>query len=153
MAPIKSSLARSVSRLLGVQKDTDLSLRGHVQSNRFTATPTVASGGTKFTSGDQTYHLFHANSTLVMADDGGLDLTAEIFLVAGGGSGVDGGGGAGGIRNVPGVTLSAGETVLLEPSYPIVLESTGDQLVVGTGNYTGIAATHINFMVNGDKEV
>ena len=51
------------------------------------------------------------------------------------------------------VDVLAGETVLLEPSYPIVLESTGDQLVVGTGNITGLAATHINFMVNGDKEV
>jgi hypothetical protein len=51
------------------------------------------------------------------------------------------------------VDVNAGETILLEPAYPIVLESTGDQLVVGTGNYTGIAATHINFMVNGDKEV
>jgi hypothetical protein len=51
------------------------------------------------------------------------------------------------------VDVNAGETVLLEPSYPIVLEATGDQLIVGTGNYTGIAATHINFMVTGDKEV
>ena len=34
MSPIKSSLARTVGRLLGVQKDTDLSLRGDVQSNR-----------------------------------------------------------------------------------------------------------------------
>ena len=51
------------------------------------------------------------------------------------------------------VDVNAGETILLEPSYPIVLESTGDQLVVGTGNYTGLAATHVNFMVNGDKEV
>ena len=51
------------------------------------------------------------------------------------------------------VDVLAGETVLLEPSYPIVLESTGDQLVVGTGNVTGLAATHINFMVTGDKEV
>ena len=51
------------------------------------------------------------------------------------------------------VDVNAGETILLEPSYPIVLEATGDQLVVGTGNYTGIAATHINFMVTGDKEV
>ena len=51
------------------------------------------------------------------------------------------------------VNINAGETVLLEPSYPIVLEATGDQLVVGTGNYTGLAATDINFMVTGDKEV
>ena len=51
------------------------------------------------------------------------------------------------------VDVLSGETILLEPSYPIVLESTGDQLVVGTGNITGVAATHINFMVTGDKEV
>ena len=34
MSPLKSSLARSVGRLLGVQKDTDLSLRGDVQTTR-----------------------------------------------------------------------------------------------------------------------
>ena len=51
------------------------------------------------------------------------------------------------------VNIEAGETVLLEPSYPIVLEATGDQLVVGTGNVAGAAATDINFMVTGDKEV
>ena len=111
MAPIKSSLARTVGKLLGVGKDTDLSLRGDVQSLRVaTAAKTVASGGTKFTSGDQTYHLYHTSSTLVMANDGGEDLTVEIFLVAGGGAGTDGGGGAGGIRNVSSVALTAGET-------------------------------------------
>jgi hypothetical protein len=26
-------------------------------------------------------------------------------------------------------------------------------LIVGTGNHTGLAATHVNFMVTGDKEV
>ena len=51
------------------------------------------------------------------------------------------------------IDVNAGETILLEPSYPIVLESTGDQLVVGTGNLIGVAGTHINFMVTGDKEV
>ena len=108
MAPIKSSLARTVGRLLGVQKDTDLSLRGNVQTKRVIPS-TTASGGTKFTNGDQTYHLFHTSSTLVMTN-GSDSITAEIFLVAGGGGGVDGGGGAGGIRNVPGVTLGPGET-------------------------------------------
>ena len=39
MSPIKSSLARTVGRLLGVQKDTDLSLRGHVQSKTFLPDP------------------------------------------------------------------------------------------------------------------
>ena len=51
------------------------------------------------------------------------------------------------------VDVNAGETVLLEPSYPLVLDTTGDSLQVGTGNYTGIAATHINFLITGDKEV
>ena len=45
MAPIKSSLARTVGKLLGVQKDTDLSLRGDVQSNRVPIA-SAASGGT-----------------------------------------------------------------------------------------------------------
>ena len=34
MSPIKSSLAKTVGKLLGVQKDTDLSLRGDLQSSR-----------------------------------------------------------------------------------------------------------------------
>ena len=48
--------------------------------------------------------------------------------------------------------VNAGETVLLEPSYPLVLDTTGDSLQVGTGNITGVAATHINFLITGDKE-
>lgn len=51
------------------------------------------------------------------------------------------------------VDIQAGGTVMIEPSYPIVLEATGDQLVVGTGNIAGLAATHVNFMITGDKEV
>ena len=106
MSPFKSSLAKSAGKLLGVFREADLSLRGATQSNRVPPPVEFATGGTKFVSGDQTYHLFHTNSTLVVNSDA----TAEIFLVAGGGAGVDGGGGAGGIRNVPGVSLTAGET-------------------------------------------
>ena len=51
MSPIKSSLARTVGKLLGVQKDTDLSLRGDVQSNRRKTVPFEASGGTTATFG------------------------------------------------------------------------------------------------------
>jgi len=50
------------------------------------------------------------------------------------------------------VDILAGETVLLEPSYPLVLDTTGDSLQVGTGNITGLAATHVNFIITGDKE-
>ena len=50
------------------------------------------------------------------------------------------------------VDITAGETVLLEPAYPIVLDTTGDKLFVGTGNYAGLAATHVNFYITGDQE-
>ena len=50
------------------------------------------------------------------------------------------------------VDLAGGETVLLEPSYPLVLDTTGDALFVGTGNFVGLAATHINVIITGDKE-
>ena len=43
--------------------------------------------------------------------------------------------------------VNAGETVLLEPSYPIVLEATGDQISVGAGTST------VNFFITGDKEI
>ena len=49
------------------------------------------------------------------------------------------------------VDILSGETVLLEPSYPLVLDTTGDHLSVGTGN-AGAGATHINVMITGDKE-
>ena len=50
------------------------------------------------------------------------------------------------------VDIIAGETVLFEPSYPLVLDATGDSIQVGTGNYTGMGATHVNFLITGDKE-
>jgi len=50
------------------------------------------------------------------------------------------------------VDVASGETVLIEPSYPLVLDTTGDSLRVGTGNVAGIAATHVNFIITGDKE-
>ena len=50
------------------------------------------------------------------------------------------------------VDVLSGETVLIEPSYPLVLDTTGDSLQVGTGNIAGFAATHINFIITGDKE-
>jgi hypothetical protein len=45
------------------------------------------------------------------------------------------------------INLSAKETILIEPSYPIVLTQTGDSLHVGTG------VSECNFMIMGDKEV
>ena len=44
------------------------------------------------------------------------------------------------------VDINAGETVLLEPSYPLVLDTTGDSIQVGAGSST------VNFLITGDKE-
>ncbi len=71
--------------------------------------------------------------------------TGQVYFVPNGGSP--------GITNkIFDVDINSGETILLEPSYPLVLDTTGDSLRVGTGNYTGIAATHVNFLITGDKE-
>ena len=47
------------------------------------------------------------------------------------------------------VDVSPGETVLIEPSYPLVLDTTGDALHVGNSATTNGA---LNFIVTGDKE-
>tara|TARA_B100000035_G_scaffold236457_1_gene204732 strand:+ start:221 stop:559 length:339 start_codon:yes stop_codon:yes gene_type:complete len=44
------------------------------------------------------------------------------------------------------VDVSAGETVMIEPSYPFVIDTTGDSIRVGAG------ASTVNFMITGDKE-
>ena len=78
--------------------------------------------------------------------------TAQVYFVPNGTNYTDTTNGAPN-KKIFDIDIQAGETVLLEPSYPIVLDATGDKLFVGTGNYTGVAATHVNFMVTGDKEV
>ena len=42
--------------------------------------------------------------------------------------------------------ISSGETVLVEPSYPLVLGATGESIQVCTGT------SEINFIITGDKE-
>lgn len=69
----------------------------------------------------------------------GVAATAHVYIVPNGGS----------VQNntkLFNVTLTANETALLEPIYPIVLDTTGDSLRVGT------AGTDINFFITGDKE-
>ena len=55
------------------------------------------------------------------------------------------------VNRVFDVDVNSGETVLLEPAYPIVLDTTGDAIFVGTGD-VGAGATYCNFMISGDKE-
>lgn len=117
MAPIKSSLARTVSKLLGVQKDSDLSLRGDVQSLRRQILS--ASGGAKSTFGEYTIHTFTSDDTFTVTSGSG---DIDVLLVAGGGSGgVDsgGGGGGGGVVDAN-VTVGAGD-------YSIVIGDGGAQ--------------------------
>ena len=86
MSPIKSSLARTVGKLLGVQKDTDLSLRGHVQSSRKISL--AASGGTVSDGvapgNGYRYHLFLEPGNFEVTKGGEVDV---LVIAGGGGSG------------------------------------------------------------------
>ena len=72
-------------------------------------------------------------------DVAGAGATAHVYVIPNGGS----------VENntkLFDITLTANETAFIEPSYPIVLDTTGDQISVGaTGG-------NINFFITGDKE-
>ena len=65
--------------------------------------------------------------------------TAHVYVVPNGGS-------FGDSNKIFNVELSASETILLEPVYPIVLDTTGESLRVG------VAGSNTNFLITGDKE-
>jgi hypothetical protein len=99
MAPLKSSLARTVGKLLGVQKDRDLSLRGRKQSSRITEQLMAASGGTEYTIGNYKYHIYQSPQTggTLNVSSGGA---GQILVLAGAGAGAPdqmGGGGGGAV--------------------------------------------------------
>jgi hypothetical protein len=71
--------------------------------------------------------------------------TAQVYFVPNGGS-------VSSTNKIFDADIAAGETILIEPSYPLVLDTTGDSLQVGTGSIIGVAATHVNFIITGDKE-
>ena len=72
--------------------------------------------------------------------------TAQVYFVPNGASPTP-------TNKIFDVDILSGETVMIEPSYPLVLDTTGDSLRVGTGKIAaGIAATHVNFIITGDKE-
>ena len=65
--------------------------------------------------------------------------TAHVYVIPNGGS-------VGDSTKLYDISLSTSETALVEPIYPIVLDTTGDQISVGaTGG-------NINFFITGDKE-
>jgi hypothetical protein len=133
MAPIKSSLARSASKLFGVFRERDISLRGYVQTER-KLPPFEASGGLTYEPGNgYKYHVFtYPNSDTFTVTSVGDVTSVEAFLVAGGGSGNgpygSGGGGGGGIVYATTVPITA-------TTYPI---SVGDG---GTSGGSGSPST------------
>ncbi len=73
-------------------------------------------------------------------DISGDACTAHVYVVPNGDSPVD-------ANKLFHISLVANETALIEPSYPIVLDTTGDSLRVGVGTQGPI-----NFFISGDKE-
>lgn len=69
----------------------------------------------------------------------GYASTVHVYVVPNGGS-------FGDSNKIFNVTVSASETILLEPIYPIVIDTTGDTLHVGVGG------SSTNFLITGDKE-
>ena len=131
MAPFKSTLARSVGKLLGVYKDDDLSLRGVAQTSRKPPGPSV-SGGTIVSDGTTRYNIFTSPGALTVA--GATFSNVVVMCVGGGGSSGDsqpgagsgGGGGGGGVvvTTTPiavgsyTVTIGAGGVTRSAPSSP-----------------------------------
>ena len=68
---------------------------------------------------------------------------AHIYYVPNNGGSV---GTASSINRIFNATVFAGETVMFEPSYPLVLTATNDTIQVGA------ALTSCNFLASGDKE-
>lgn len=90
MAPIKSSLARSASKLLGAFRDRDTSLRGYVQtSRRPPETITVTGGGIgeAVISGGKAYISWTSSGALTVGGVKAPTLSFDYLLVAGGGGG------------------------------------------------------------------
>lgn len=108
MAPFKSTDGRNLGKLLRSYLTSNIggSLRSGV-SGKYTVT-----GGTKFSSGDYTYHVFTSSGALTL-EDGDTITFSDTLLVAGGGGGgggyYGGGGGAGGIVHVQDWEISSPE--------------------------------------------
>ena len=75
----------------------------------------------------------------IMCFDRGSAATAKIYVVPNGSS-------AAATNQIFQLALNTSETALVEPVYPIVMDTTGDKLVVEATSGT------INFMAVGDRE-
>ena len=82
----------------------------------------------------------YVKSIIAYAPIGVSSVTAQVYFVTNGGSANDS-------TRIFDVDINSGETVLIEPSYPLVIDTTGDSIRVGAGTST------VNFLITGDKEV
>ena len=155
MAPLRSTLGRSLGNLLRVGRNRDLSGTGsggaakdtQINSRYFGsrgkgvefAVPIDASGGNvEFPLGDYTYHLFRGPGTFTVSD-GPPTAACEVVVIGGGGSAGffygDGGGAGGGLHATayplaPGpYTVAVGEGGAAPGSTP-----TGEVGAVGTAS-------------------
>jgi len=105
---------------------------------------TVAAGATSAAITVASNKKVYVKSILIhdgsATDGAGVACTAHVYVVPNGVA-------IGDSTRMFNLTLTAKETVLIEPSYPIVLEDTGDTLQIGAAGGT------INVLVNGDKEI
>lgn len=78
--------------------------------------------------------------SIMLFSPSGSTATAEVFVVPNGSS-------AATANKMFKIALEPDETVLIEPAYPIVLDTTGDTLQVTA------TSQDVNVLVTGDKEV
>ena len=115
MAPIKSTQSRTGGRLISGSRSTDVTsdidgvgteISGRREDNLTSLL--AVSGGTKIESGNDRYHVFTSPGTFTT----GVELTAEVLVIAGGGSGAGAaygaGGGAGGVLHAPSTSIVKG---------------------------------------------
>ena len=119
MAPIKSTESRTGGKLLRGGRSTDVTsdidggrteISGRREDNLTTLL--TVSGGTKIESGNDRYHVFTTPGTFTT----GVEFTAEVLVIGGGGSGAGAaygaGGGAGGVLHAPSTSIAKGRYVV-----------------------------------------
>ena len=82
----------------------------------------------------------YVKSIIAHAPGAGSTATAQVYFVPNAGT-------ADVTTRIFDVDVNIGETVLIEPSYPLVIDTTGDSIFVGAGTST------VNFLITGDKEL
>jgi hypothetical protein len=154
MAPLKSTLSKSVAKLLGVYRDRDLSLRGFTQSIRVPNSKVTASGGNLSDAlapgNGYKYHTFSTPGNFTVTEGVGVLGIVEVLVVAGGGSGastnVAGGAGAGGVVLATSYAVTPG-------AYPVSVGGGGNSPAMSGDNPTrgGVPGSDSYFGPSGER--